>query len=103
AQKPATRGPALAHIAIRYFMPPLLLFSGPNSLTDSSKLQTRSRKVRSQNHGHARLSGRYCIRRGLIWEYIWDDMWGVRSSHCRGDFCLSWFRWSTLALILALM
>src|SRR5258708_4525021 len=30
-------------------------------------------------------------------------MWGVRSSPSRGDFCLSWFRWSTLALILGLM
>jgi len=30
-------------------------------------------------------------------------MGGVRNSHGGGDFGLSWFRWSTLALILALM
>src|ERR1035437_7856129 len=33
AQKPATRKPAPAHIAIRYFMVPLLPFSWFNSLT----------------------------------------------------------------------
>ena len=42
---------------------------------------------------------------GAVWfgSTIWNGMGGVRNSHGGGDFGLSWFRWSTLALILALM
>src|SRR5271169_5353314 len=51
--------------------------------------------------GH--LAGVFALGRWSVWLYHFEHMWHVRNGHGAGDFGLSWFRWSTVALGIALL